>query len=169
MTEAIPITYEWTGPTGVKFKDVRELSGTFYHDTVPRAVITALEKARASGARVRLFIGDNDTGECWGDEHDVTGRISRSMGPIKVPILLRNSNSSGGSAILCDCIVRLMVDGRDVYRHPDYRLPEYTISPSKLNEYKCEVADKKGTVARFKTEQSAINWIAFMRGERTCK
>jgi len=36
-------------------------------------------------------------------------------------------------------------------------------------EYKCEVTDKKGIVARFKTERSAINWIAFMRGERMCK
>ena len=171
-TEAIPITHEWTGPTGVKFVDVREPSGTFYRDTVPRAVIDALESARMSGARVRLFIGNMKTGECWGDEYDVVGCIGRSMGPIKVPILLHNSNSHGGGAILCDCIVRLMVNGRDAYRHPGYKLPEYTVRRN-TDEYKHGLAfgasDANGVVARFKTEKSANNWVKFMRGERMCK
>ena len=61
-------------------------------------------------SRVRLFYGKD--GKVWHDEYGVLGRIGRSCGTNKVPLLLENKKSRGGSAILLDCIVGLKVDGK---------------------------------------------------------
>jgi len=183
--------YEWTGPTGKKFRDVRESSGTYYHDTTPREVVEALEMAQATGARVRLFTGDRKTGKQWFDEHDVCGTVSHSMGPHKIPLLIKNSRSMGGGGILTDCIVRLLVNGREVYRHPKYREPVFTIREIKPDEmppsnraYPAQslrsmglrsmgythAADIDGeNYANFKSLSAAQRWVAFMKGERMCK
>jgi hypothetical protein len=168
-----PAVHEWTGPTGVKFRDVREPSGTYYHDTTPRPVVQALEAAFASKAYVRLFLGDATTGKDWLEENDVAGYLGRSTGPVKVLLLLKSKQSSGGPAILCDCIVRLLVDGREVYRHPGYVLPTIVIeSDPACPEYPwralCGVGRDAVAVeyARFKTQLAAEQWRAFMRGER---
>lgn len=58
---------------------------------------------------VRIFYGKD--GKIWNEEHDVLGRIGRSTGIKKVPLLLENKKSEGGCAILLDCIVGLKVDG----------------------------------------------------------
>jgi len=112
--------YEWTGQTGVHFRDVCQPSGTYYRNITPSEVIRLLEAAWESQARVRLYYGDRKTGRDWGDTCGVYGRIGRSTGPIKVLILLAQRRSTGGGEILCDCIVRLKVNGKEVYRHPKY-------------------------------------------------
>jgi len=170
-----PAVHEWTGPTGVKFRDVRETSGTYYHDTTPRAVVDALEKARESGARVRLWIGDRETGANWFDEWHVSGTVGRSMGPIKIPLLISSTRSHGGPAILCDCIVCLQVNGCEVYRHPKFSMPGYSIRLSadpKLAQcpWECELTEGESShLARFKTKLSAQRYAQFMRGERAAK
>ena len=85
-----PAVHEWTGPTGVQFRDVREPSGTYYHDTTPRAVINALEAAYNSGERIRLWYGDRETGRGWHDENDVCGTVGRSTGWLKTALLIAN-------------------------------------------------------------------------------
>lgn len=160
-------THEWTGPTGVKFVDVMEPSGVYYRDTTPRPVIDALERARKSwGSRVRLFYGDKQTGRDWGEENDVTGRVGRTGGRIPVPILLHNSRSIGGGAILCENIVRLIVDGREVYRHPHYHQPAYAIL---FNSKGASVLADGQHVASFDSKPQAERWIAFMTGRRMTK
>lgn len=153
----------------------RESSGTYYHKGTPPRLRGVLESAREQGARVRLFYGDtdgNDLGRQWLDDCDVTGRLTRSMGPIKVPIILANRRSSGGHAILDDCVIRVMVDGREAYRHPAYQTPELWIAPEATPNPRWPVAvwcNKRGlatVVARFANEARAARWIAFMRGER---
>ena len=44
------------------------------------------------------------------------------MGPVKVPLLIANSRSIGGGAILDFCIVRIRTaaGGRVLYQHPAY-------------------------------------------------
>lgn len=175
--------HEWTGPTGVKFRDVREPSGTYYHDTTPRPVIDALEAARETGAKVRLFTGNSKTGEEWFEEYGVYGTVGRSMGPIKIPLLILTSRSTGGSAILCDCIVRLLVNGREVYRHPKYKSPVFSIREIKPDEmapsnraYPSKTLSSMGYThavdvngenhASFQSLAKAQRWIAFMKGER---
>jgi hypothetical protein len=171
QTQAAPQVHEWTGPTGVNFRDVAEPSGTYYRDTTPREVINALELARKSGARVRLFLGDKETGRDWCEEYDVTGTIGRSTGPVKIPLLIASRRSHGGGAILTDCIIRLLIDGREVYRHPKYHAPEFVtrlIDPPSDGYAACVLANGK-ECAQFKTLAAAFRWVAFMRGERMSK
>jgi hypothetical protein len=103
-------------------------NGTSYHAKTAPAVIDAIENARLRGWRIRVHYGDTVTGVDWMDVYDVTGRVSRSMGPVKVPILLANSRSHGGSEMLTHCIVRIRhaskKNGGDIYRHPQYHRPE---------------------------------------------
>lgn len=79
--------------------------GTFYHVATDPGLVRVLEACRHAGTRLRLTYGDPETGRLWGDADE--GRLGRSMGPIRVPILLNNSRSSGGGAILDHCIVRV--------------------------------------------------------------
>lgn len=171
-TDNPPAVHNWTGPTGVKFRDIREPSGTYYHDTTPRAVIDGLESAMRSGERVRFWLGDRETGKSWHDENDVTGTVSRSMGWKKIAILISSARSHGGPAILADCIICLRVGGREVYRHPGFALPSIRIEREGMHT-ECPIAayvDGQSTPhARFATLAKAQRWAAFMRGERATK
>ena len=105
------------------------VNGTSYHADTSKRVIDIIERARANSWRLRLYLGDAKTGRDWNEHYDVTGRIGRSSGPVKVPILLHNSQSIGGGAILDHCIVRIRHankrDGKfDLYRHTKYHNPE---------------------------------------------
>ena len=165
-----PAIYEWTGPTGVQFRQIKEPSGTFYHHDTPREVVSALEAARASDRRLRLFLGDRETGKCWGSELETTGRISRSWGPIKIPILILSSRSSGGGAILDQHIVGIQrAPGAWEYRHPTLELGKWTEGKPESPDY-LEAAYCGGQLhAQFKKPGAAERYCAFMRGERWAK
>jgi hypothetical protein len=145
----------------------------------PQAVKDALLTAKASGQRVRLFYGDRVTGRDWGEENDVTGTVSASSGWFKCLILLANARSYGGPAILTGRIVRLLVNGREVYRHPTYNQPTYIIGnpPKRIGNTDMAAAgyttgvytEDSGNVANFKTWEMAQRWIDFMRGRRMGK
>lgn len=99
-------------------------NGTSHHSDTPAEVVRVLEEVRRSCARIRVHYGDTTTGRDWMDVYDVTGCVSRSTGPIKVPILLHNRRSLGGTPMLDHCIVRIRYanrrEGGDLYRHPKY-------------------------------------------------
>lgn len=90
---------------------------TTYHATTPPQLQTILDALRRSRARVRIAYGDPATGRLWGDV--VTGRIGRSMGPVKVPLIIHNARCHGGPAILDHCIVTIDYankrDGGQIY------------------------------------------------------
>lgn len=179
-TSNAPDVYEWIGPTGVKFKQIRQPSGVYYHHDTPSAVVIALENARLLGKRIRLWLGDSETGKSWMDDYDVTGWVGNSMGPIKIPLLIHSSRSHGGGAISDHSIVRLMVDGREVYRHPKFNQPAFTIGHGWSDEahapkdrmYKARsvgvYADGE-LYCGFDSESKARRWIDFMEGRRMCK
>ena len=104
---------------------------THYHEETPAKVRHVLETARLRGTWIRVYYGDPDTGRCWNDEHDVYGYVGRSTGTKKIPLLLHNTRSIGGGGILDHCIVRIVTakGKRELYRHPDFRLPKMTIAP----------------------------------------
>lgn len=166
-----PAVHEWTGPTGVNFRDVRSVHGTYYHDTTPAAIVAALDDAMRSKARIRLWYGDRETGKNWLEENDVCGTVGRSMGPIKTALLIANSRSMGGGAILADSIVCLRVDGREVFRHPSFKLPEISLVFENKHAHCPWAATVNGDPAhaRFSTETKGKRWAAFMRGERAAK
>lgn len=106
----------------MKTKLYQVTDGTFYHGDTPEEVIDVLERARINGTRIVLDYGDVTTGKSWGEIHNIVGRIGRSMGPVKIPILLYNRRSLGGGAILDHCIVAIYTSRgkRLLYKHPTY-------------------------------------------------
>lgn len=140
---------------------------TLYDPDTDPQVRQVLEQAMASRRRVRLVLGNTETGQSWLDEHEVVGTIGRSMGPLKVPLLVE-SGECGGPAILTACILRIL-DTRtkaELYRHPKYQDPVLTVRPRKYGTLNAEVLVDGKVVARFVSVEKANDWCAFMRGER---
>lgn len=98
------------------------VNGTSYHIETPAAVVEWLERARLNRIRLHVSYGDAVTGKDWLEEFDITGYVGRSMGPVKVPLLIANRRSTGGGAMLDHCIVRIResAGGRILYQHPAY-------------------------------------------------
>lgn len=103
-------------------KRYRLCNGTYYHENTRDGIIAILEDVRNRKIRVRLYYGDAKTGLADGGSED--GSLSRSMGPVKVPILLHNANSEVGPQLLDHCIVRIRYAntkwGGDIYLHPHF-------------------------------------------------
>lgn len=104
----------------IKYKIV---DGTSYHEETDSIIVDILEDCRRNKTRIVLDYGDVKTGQSWGEVYGIQGRIGRSMGPSKIPILLHNTRSMGGVAILDHCIVKISESkgGRVLYRHPNYK------------------------------------------------
>ena len=112
--------------------------------------------------RVRIFHGDSDTGRDSMEEWRVTGIISHSTGPSRVFLLMPTRRSLGGIQVTPSAVVRMIVDGNEVYRHPSYHLPKMTIDGT-------TVYVNGKAHARFKTVAAMNRWIAFMEGRRMAK
>jgi hypothetical protein len=56
------------------------------------------------------------------------GRIGRSMGPVKIPIVLSNRRSIGGHGLLDTCVIKIEYanksNGGVVWKHPAYQANE---------------------------------------------
>lgn len=143
------------------------LSRKTYFDpaTDPKAA-RILERCRENGAKVRLIQGDTETGRTWLDEHDVVGRIGRSMGTLKVPLLVE-PDADGGTAILTACLLAIVdwKSGEFLFRHARYRVPDLLIRPSDDAERPWDVLHDEQVVARFWDIGKAGAYVAFMRGE----
>jgi len=106
-------------------KTYRLENGTSYDQRTPDEVIRVLENARLNRQRVHISLGETegpDQGQDWLEEFETHGYVGRSMGPVKVPLLLANRRSMGGGAILTHCVVRIRTSsgGRVLYQHPAY-------------------------------------------------
>lgn len=101
---------------------MKTTNGTTYHEETPDEVIRVLENARQNRTRLHISLGDQQTGRDWLEEFETHGYVGRSMGPIKVPLLISNTRSLGGGAILDHCIVRIRTSagGRVLWQHPSY-------------------------------------------------
>lgn len=147
------------------------LNGTYYNSTTPDNVIKELEKARKGNYRIRIWYGDTKTGKDWLEINDIIGYVGRTTGPIKVPILLKKNNSTGGTAILDHCIIKITVDKKIVYQNPNYYLPKMEIKelPDRIIEasgLKYGVYAQGLNIANKKTKKEAENEILFHKGLR---
>jgi len=145
----------------------RNVEGTFFHAEAPFEVVICLLAAWHGNQKIRLFLGDPETGLDWNEESDVIGYLGRSMGPIKVPLLLKTRRSDGGPALLDHCIVKLAdVGGNIFWHHPNYCSRALSIEPSDLRGYAAIVKRDGEIIARFKKPDQAEKWVAFLHGER---
>lgn len=154
--------------------------GTYYHQDTPDEVVVALQQLRRSGERARIWNGDTKTGLAWQDEWQAIGRIGRSTGWSKIPLLILTRRSTGGPGLLDHCIVAIRVGLTDWrYQHPLFHLPRYEVVPEvdpKLNAdgythsvriHKDDAAPE--TAARFRSEAKANRWVEFMSGRSNRK
>jgi hypothetical protein len=139
-------------------------TGTSYVQGTDIKVIRALEDARVRGYKVRVYYGSK--GKVWSDEYDTIGKVGRSMGNIKILLLIASSRSMGGYAIMTDKVVRIDtnidVHKATVYSKEGYTLPSYTLKGNQV------YADNE-LYANCKSEQSAQRLVNFMSGKRWSK
>lgn len=108
------------------------VNGTAYHAETKQIIIDVLERARQNRIRLKIYYGDTVTGRSWLEEYDIYGTIGRSTGDYKIPLLIHNSRSIGGGALLDHCIVKICTaaGGQTLYKHPTFFTPDFKIIPN---------------------------------------
>lgn len=140
-------------------------SGTCYHAETPDAVQVLLEALRSKSQLVRLFYGNQVTGQSWFEEHDVIGHIGRSTGSIKVPLLVP-TGECGGPALLDQCIIRIDTPRKTLYQHPSFRVGEFKLERGNQKALPWEVWIDQVLQARFQAKSEALRYSAFLQGQR---
>lgn len=151
---------------------IQHPSGTYFRDGTPSEIQDLLERLRTSRQRIRIFYGDA-AGTDLLDEHDVVGTVGRSLGPIKVPLLIE-ANRCDGPPIDCRSVARILdvSTKRDLFRAASYRQPQFRIrsEPDAESGYPVAVDVDVGSGfevhARFRTHTRAQRWVDFMLGNR---
>lgn len=144
-------------------------NGTCYHRETRQDAINVLERARYRGDRIRIFYGDTTTGRCWDEENDVVGRVGRSTGGIKIPLLINNARSSGGPAILDHCIVKIIDrNKKTLYQHEKFHQGTFSVGPGNKPEigFVANVYKDGEVYARMMTIKAAERLRDFMIGNR---
>lgn len=147
------------------------------YSNVDERLIDALLRAWKYKFRIRIWYGDRQTGRSWNEEYDVTGKVGRTTGDIKIPILVHNSRSWGGGAILVGSIIRIddIEDKRAIFKTDNFHVEEMNVCSNDSLElpWKVEKLDEETeqwqTQACFKTEIQAQKYVDFMEGKRYCK
>ena len=148
----------------------------------PKEVQDVINTLYQNKHRARFFYGDADTGKAWMGENDVCGTIGKSTGIKPIPLLINNTRSNGGVAILTHCIVKIVdIDTAKqrspynkgvLYQHPQFNNPAdraFLQMPSDIETYVANVLIDNEVHARFRSSQSAQNYIDFMQGKRFSK
>lgn len=108
----------------MKEQSYKVVDGISFHPETPDKVCRILANYCGDrNQRVRIFLGDNETGKDWLEVWKTIGYIGRSTGIHKIPLMILRKDSLGGGAILDDCIVKITVDKQIVYQHPNYHCP----------------------------------------------
>lgn len=99
------------------------VNGTSYDDRTPDSLVELLEQCRGNGLRLLVIYGDTQTGEAHGTQIQERGRIGRSTGTNKVPLLVKTSRSLGGEVLYSQFIlqVRESKGGAVLWNHPNYK------------------------------------------------
>lgn len=141
--------------------------GTHYDARTPLEVAKVLSRLMSSSARIRIWLGDPETGKAWDEESDVVGYVGRSTGSIKIPLLVHSERSSGGPAMLDNAIIRIdTTTGHTLYQHPKFHTSEYKVEPAHSLGFTEAVMADGSIHAQFKKPGQAQRWIDFMTGRR---
>ena len=159
---------EITRQTGTDGKEYKVCDGTFYSAEALDGAILALEYARTNKIRVRIFYAyktaeekergvkdsEFDVLEVWNEEFDCVGRLGRSNGQIKVPILLSASSSHYGSPILESRSVLIKTtDGRVLLSADGLKFPEWKVNADS-DKKTCELLYKTSLMKDFKVYEN---------------
>lgn len=171
-------SFEYVNYNGTWFKYGKNIQNEGWKYKENEKLWEVLSSLVHSDRRVRVWYGDTETGRSWNEEYEVTGTIGRSCGKIAIPLLIKNSRSYGGGALLDDCIIRIddIKEKRTIYKSDNFHVEDmkvyeifgdadYKYQVAKLSEYSGEWEVQ----ASFKTERQAHNYVSFMRGNRYCK
>ncbi|MCD2453631.1 hypothetical protein GO003_024950 [Methylicorpusculum oleiharenae] len=150
-------------PNGNVIKYARLPSDTCYHQETPDQVIRLLENLQKCGTEVRIFYGDTQTGQSWHDEFDMVGRIGRSTGSIKIPLIVPKGDS-GGPALLDHCIIRIDTRMETLYQHKKFRVGDMTLAQGNDNQLPWEVFIDRALHARFVLNAEATKFMSFLQG-----
>lgn len=181
--------------TGTDGKEYKVCNDTFYSVEALDGAISALEYARTNQIRVRIFYAyktaeekergvkdsEFDVLEVWNEEFDCVGRLGRSNGSIKVPILLSSSASRYSSPILESRIVLIKTtEGRVLFSADGLKFPEWKVNAD-ADKKTCELLYKTSLMKDFKVYatcrnedfQKAVRYIDnlsnYMQGARFTK
>ena len=144
------------------------VNGTSYDTRTSDDVVRVLEQARLNRTRLHISLGDPADGRDWLEENDINGYVGRSMGPVKVPLLIANRRSLGGGAILDHCIVRIRksAGGQVLYQHPSYHFGTLAIRPKQRavelpdgRLLKVDVVRDGQIHASFESTEKARRWV----------
>jgi hypothetical protein len=129
-------------------------------------LLQALESVHGTRKRIRVFYGDKVTGRSWNEEHDVMGTLSNSTGENACLILVANSRSYSGPAILDDCIVRIDIinEKRTIYKHSNFH-----VSLEQKDSEVFESFPNGALFAKFDNADKARKYVDFMNGNRYSK
>ena len=139
-----------------------------YPKGTPEAVEALLELARKTSQRVRIWYGDPETGASWEETERVVGRVeAREVNGVLHPHLVARAGSNISSYIMANTIVRLQVNGIEVYKHSHFSQPQYrmVVAPQDLCTPEWVMVGNR-VVARFSTAIEASRWVDFMSGLR---
>lgn len=156
----------------ITYKKVNDIAYRYETDD---KVVFVLEHVRQSNKRIRIYLGDTETGQSWHEINDIMGYVSNSTGNIKIPILVHNTNSMGGGAILDNRIIKIVETktNKTLYEHSNFRIGNFDlyINNNELKEkgYLYGVSIDGKCYANFKDKDKALKWIEFMKGKRNSK
>ena len=86
-------------------KQYNIVNDTAYDSRTPSDLVALLERLRQSRERCVFVYGNPETCIPWDDRE--RGRIGRSCGTYKIPLLVKTSRSMGGGALLDYCIIQV--------------------------------------------------------------
>ena len=106
----------------------------FWFDEITDLKVMKVISGLSRETRIRVWYGDNKTGKSWNEENDICGYIGRTTGSKKIPILINNKRSWGGSGILCHAIVKIVrTDNKAVlYEHPNFSQSFFTVQGNEV-------------------------------------
>ena len=139
---------------------MKVIDGTFFNDNTPDRVCEILSSCIGTRRRIRVFYGDRKTGRDWHEVYDTIGRIGRSTGTHKIPLMIAKSTSTGGPALLDHCIVKITEDKRTLDQQSNYDPSVKRVGTQIYDTHKNEV------IYSSDNEQKAERELQFFLGTR---
>jgi len=143
----------------------KEFNGLYFDENTSVDVCRVISTVNRN-TRIRVWYGKD--GKSWNEENDITGYVGRSTGTKKIPLLINNSRSFGGGALLCGSIVKIVETATNnvLYQHPAFSQSVFTVSDGDMSTYAANVLQDGELYGRCKTFERAKRLSDFMNGKR---